>query len=113
MQRLIDAARLAETLEALRDQPTEIAYTGLMGLKGVGHWTAAWTLIRAQGQYHYVGSADVALRAAVNFYYHGLSGRADRALTDQTFAQYGAFDGLAAYYTLMRWAFERYPEFYI
>lgn len=113
MQRLIDAARLAESLEALRDQPNAIAYDALLKLKGVGHWTAAWTLIRAQGHYRYVGSADVALRAAVNFYYHGLSGRADRALTDQTFEQYGEFAGLATYYTLMRWAFERYPELYL
>ncbi len=112
MQRLIDAAGLREQLEALRDQPNPVAYDGLMRLKGVGHWTAAWTLIRAQGRYRYVGSADVALRAAVNFYYHGLSGRADRALTDQTFEQYGEFAGLATYYTLMRWAFERYPELY-
>jgi len=108
MQRLIDLARVAESLEALRDQPAEIAYAGLIGFKGVGHWTVAWTLVRAQGQYPYVGVSDVALRAAVNAYYFGLPGRADVPLVDQTFAQYGEFAGIAAYYTLARWAFARY-----
>ena len=108
MQRLIDLARAAEQLEALRDQPAEVAYAGLMNFKGVGHWTAAWTLIRAQGQYPYVGASDVALRAAVNAYYFGLPGRAAVPLVDQTFAQYGEFAGTAAYYTLVRWAAERY-----
>ena len=55
-----------------------------------------------------IGSADVALRAAVNHYYHGLPGRADVAVVEQTFAQYGEFAGLAAFYTIMRWAFDRY-----
>ena len=108
MQRLIDVARAAESLEALRDQPTETAYQALVGLKGVGHWTASWTLIRAQGHYAYVGAADVALRAAVNHYYFGERGRAAVPLVDETFARYGAYSGVAAFYTLMRWAAERY-----
>ena len=77
MQRLIDLAQMAESLEALRDQPAEIAYEALIGFKGVGHWTAAWTLLRAQGHTLTSGAADVALRAAVNSYYFGLTGRAD------------------------------------
>jgi DNA-3-methyladenine glycosylase II len=104
MQRLIDLARAAETLEALRDQPAEIAYEALVGYKGVGHWTAAWTLIRAQGRFAYVGVNDVALRAAVNAYYFGQNGRADAAVVDQTFARYEAYSGIAAFYTIMRWA---------
>lgn len=104
MQRLIDLARAAETLEALRDQPAEIVYEALVGYTGIGHWTAAWTLIRAQGRFAYVGVNDVALRAAVNAYYFGLGGRADAAVVDTTFARYGAHAGIAAYYTLMRWA---------
>jgi len=106
MQRLIDVARL--DLEPLRDQPFETAYAALIGLKGVGQWTAAWTLIRAQGRYPYVGAADVALRSAVNHYYFGQSGRASVPLVDATFARFQPFEGIAAYYTLMRWAFERY-----
>jgi len=108
MQRLIDLAQVAETLEVLRDQPAEIAYETLIGFKGVGHWTAAWTLVRAQGYTTYVGAADVALRAAVNSYYFGQSGRADVPIVAETFAQYGKFSGIAAFYTMMRWAAEKY-----
>lgn len=112
MQRLIDLAQAEATgrldLEALRDQPFESLYETLIGLNGVGHWTAAWTLVRAKGEYPYVASSDVALQAAVNSYYFGLSGRADAKVVNETFARYGKFGGIAAYYTLMRWAFERY-----
>lgn len=112
MQRMIDLAQAvvsgAFDLEALRDQPASEAYTKLVALKGVGHWTAAWALVRAQGRHPFVGASDVALRAAVNHYYHGLPGRADVAVVEQTFAQYGEFAGLAAFYTIMRWAFDRY-----
>ena len=112
MQRLIDIAQAITAgdldLEGLRDQPVEQVYAALMALKGVGHWTAAWTITRALGVYGYVGAADVALRAAVNHYYYGVTGRAERELVDQTFAAHGSFDGAAAFYTLMRWAAERY-----
>ena len=108
MERMIALAQMAELLEALRDQPAEIAYERLVGFKGVGHWTATWTLLRAQGHTMYVGAADVALRAAVNSYYFGLTGRADVSVVAETFARYGAFSGIAAYYTIMRWATEKY-----
>lgn len=108
MQRLIDVARAAEVLEVLRDQPTEVAYQALVALKGVGHWTASWTQIRAQGHYAYVGAADVALRSAVNHYFFGERGRAAVSAVDETFKRYGAYSGIAAFYTLMRWAAERY-----
>lgn len=96
-------------LEALRQQPPEVVYQALIALNGIGHWTAAWTMIRALGVFLYVGSADVALRAAVNHYWRGERGRASRADTDAHFASYGDYAGLASVYTLMRWAFDRYP----
>jgi DNA-3-methyladenine glycosylase II len=112
MQRMIDLSRAVVTgqldLEALRDQPVEDVYRALVALNGIGHWTAAWTLVRAQGTHAFVGASDVALRAAVNHYYFGLTGRAAPQQVDQTFARYGAFAPLAAFYTLMRWAFDRY-----
>src|SRR5690606_18747219 len=112
MQRLIDIAAAVAAgkldLEGLRDLPIPQVYERLVSLKGVGHWTAAWAVTRACGIYGYVGAADVALRAAVNQYYYGASGRASAALVNQTFAEHGAFDGIAAFYTLLRWAFDRY-----
>ncbi|MBI1256605.1 MAG: hypothetical protein GC204_03980 [Chloroflexi bacterium] len=108
MERMIALAQMAESLEALRDLSADVAYDKLISFKGVGPWTATWTLLRAQGHASYVGAADVALRAAVNYYYFGLAGRADVSVVVETFAQYGAFSGIAAYYTLMRWAAEKY-----
>jgi DNA-3-methyladenine glycosylase II len=113
MRRMIAVARAitqgALDLEALRHAPRDEAYAALMTINGVGHWTAAWTMIRALGEYMYVGSADVALRAAVNQYWRGQPGRASREDTDAHFAHYGAFAGEACVYTLMTLCLERYP----
>lgn len=113
MQTLIDVARReveGETkLEALRQRPTSEVYHALVRMKGVGHWTAAWAITRALGEYPYVGRADVALRAAVNAYYFGENGRADAAVMDALFEEFGRFAGVIGFYTLMRWALDRYP----
>ena len=113
MNRILQIARQMNDgildLEALYAAPYETAYKGLIALNGIGHWTAAWTLTRAIGAYTYVGSADVALRAAVHHYWHGLPGRATRQDTDAQFARYGVAAGHASVYTLMRWGMERYP----
>jgi DNA-3-methyladenine glycosylase II len=110
MQLMIDLARreLDDSLERLRGLPADDAYQHLLDLKGIGRWTAAWTMTRGLDCYRYFGSADVALRAAVNHYYFGAVGRSDADVTDALFARHGQFDALAAWYTLTRWAFERY-----
>jgi 3-methyladenine DNA glycosylase/8-oxoguanine DNA glycosylase len=66
-------------------------------------------MIKAIGHYGNFGSADVGLRAAVNSYYFGQSGNAAREVVDTLLARYQPFDGLAAFYTLTRWALEKYP----
>nr|PZN57136.1 MAG: hypothetical protein DIU68_04840 [Chloroflexota bacterium] len=110
MRTVIDVARMEmeNSFERLREQPLDDAYRALVSLSGVGHWTAAWTLARGTGHFIYFGSADVALRAAVNHYVYGQPGRCDAATTDAYFRQFGEHAGLAAYYTLMKWAFDRY-----
>lgn len=112
MERLIAVARAAASgvldLEALRAAPRSALYARLIGLKGVGHWTASWAMLRAAGHYLYFGSADVALRAAVNAYVYGQKGRAPRDQTDAFFTSLGDHAGLAAFYIIMRWALERY-----
>jgi DNA-3-methyladenine glycosylase II len=112
MRRLLALARAVASgeldIEALRAAPFQVAYTALVALHGVGHWTAAWTLIRAMGQFAYIGRADVALRAAVNRYFFEQPGRADPDVMDALFASYGDYAGMASYYTLMRYAFEKY-----
>lgn len=113
MRRMLAIARAVADgsldLESLRGATREEAYSALMALNGVGHWTAAWTMIRALGEYMYVGSADVALRAAVNQYWRGQPGRASQEDTDAHYAQYGDHAGEACVYTLMMLGLARYP----
>jgi DNA-3-methyladenine glycosylase II len=113
MGRILDIARGAAEgtlhLEGLRILPPSEACAALRQIKGVGQWTAAWTMIQGMGHYANFGSADVALRAAVNSYYFGLTGNAARDTVDTWLARYQPFDGIAAVYTLTRWALEKYP----
>ena len=97
-------------LEGLRDLPPSEGYAALRQIKGVGHWTAIWTLIKGMGHYGNFGSADVGLRAAVNAYYFGQTGKAPHDVVDTLLASYHPFDGIAAFYTLSRWALERYQD---
>lgn len=112
MQRIIDIAQGEASgtlnLEALRTVSPQDAYLVLRSLKGVGHWTAAWTLIKGVGHFANFSSADVGLRAAVNAYYFGLPRNAAPEVVDALLTSYGDFDGMAAFYTLMRWALEKY-----
>jgi DNA-3-methyladenine glycosylase II len=112
MQLLIELAHQVASgqldLEALSHVHPRDAHERLIGLRGIGDWTAAWTLSRGLSGYYAVGYNDVALQAAVNRYFYGQQGRATAEVVSQTFERYGAYGGLAAYYTLMRWVFDRY-----
>lgn len=112
IERLLTVARRIAAgdldLEAAAHLPLPAAYALLRGLPGVGHWTAAWTLIRSRGAFYEIGGADVALRAAVNHYVYGLPGRAAVDTMAGYFASFGSWAGLAQFYLLTRWAVERY-----
>ncbi len=108
MQLLIDLARGELDLESLRTVGAAMAYERLLGLRGVGHWTAAWTLTRGLSGHYAVGDNDVALQAAANRYFYGQTGRTTSEVVSATFARYGEYAGLAAFYTLMRWVLDRY-----
>ncbi|MDX1990871.1 MAG: hypothetical protein SF029_00680 [bacterium] len=113
MRLMIDIAQQVTSgrldVERLREMPSHEAYAALTSIKGVGHWTASWTMTRALGAAHnYVGHNDVALQAAVNHYFHGGQGRKSGEQTIETFARYGDFAGLAAHYTILRWVLDRY-----
>lgn len=95
-------------LEALHNHTDAGRYAALMAIKGVGHWTAAWTLIRGLGGWRYAGHNDVALRDAVSAYFAGQSTRVSPQEVAQMFAEFAPYDGLAAFYTLMHWAVEHY-----
>lgn len=95
-------------LESWRELPTQNLYENLLALNGVGHWTACWTMLRAVGEFRNFGAADVALRAALNWYAHGQTGRIARESVDPFFEVLGEYAGLGAYYLLTRWALDRY-----
>ncbi|MFZ4826655.1 MAG: DNA-3-methyladenine glycosylase family protein [Phototrophicaceae bacterium] len=95
-------------LEAWHDEPTPILYERLIGLKGVGHWTAAWVLLRGYGRHEIGGYNDVALRDAVAHYFYGITERCTVETVQDTFKAFQPFSGLAAFYTLSAWALERY-----
>lgn len=97
-------------LEGIQELPVEEAYKALVAIKGIGHWTATWTLSRTHGQHNYVGHNDVALQAAVNRYFHGKEGKIPEARVTETFARFGDYAGLAAHYTLMRWVLDQYEK---
>jgi DNA-3-methyladenine glycosylase II len=106
MRTMIDVA--ATDLESLRRLSIDEAYQRLIQLKGIGHWTATWTLQRTFGPHRFVGQNDVALQAAVNHYFYGGQGRIPEAQVIETFAEYGEYAGIAAHYVLMRWVMDRY-----
>lgn len=97
-------------LEALRHLPHEDAYQQLMALKGVGHWTAANVIQRAFGVFAYVPDSDVALQAAANHYFNGARGRLSPKALRDLYSQFGVHAPAAAYHTIQRLVFDRYPE---
>lgn len=84
------------------------AYPILTAIKGIGHWTAAVTLSRTLRSTNYVGTNDVALQAAVNWYFFGREGRADVKTLIDLFAGLGEHAGRTADLVLSRWVIERY-----
>jgi 3-methyladenine DNA glycosylase/8-oxoguanine DNA glycosylase len=64
---------------------------------------------RALGIFPAIPHNDVALQAAVNFYFHSGNGRIPAQTMLDTLGRYGDYAGLAAHYTLLRWVLDRYP----
>ena len=113
MQLLIDLSQQIVTgqldLGALAQVPVQAVYERLLAIKGIGHWTATNAIGRARGVYLVVPDNDVALQAAVNFYFFNSEGRATRDQVHAVFAPLGDYAGLAAHFTLLRWVLDRYP----
>lgn len=106
---LIDAARQAASGALRLDvQQPEALYHAVMSLHGVGHWTAAWTVIRSLGAYEYAGENDVALQAAINHFFFNQTGRTTPRVVRNTLARYQSFAGAAAFFTLIHWGLLKY-----
>lgn len=114
MNVILDVARQISAgtldIEGLRHQPPQAAYNALKQIKGIGHWTAAVTLLRACGHTDEVAYNDVALQAAVNRYFYGGAGRIPPQQVIDTFKRYDPYAGLAAHYTLQRWERDQYKR---
>ena len=95
-------------LERLRTLPEAEAYHQLMALNGIGHWTAAWTLLRGMGHYQRIAHNDVALRSAVAHHFHDSDDRISADAVVETLNAFAPHAGRVAFYTLMRWAMDRY-----
>lgn len=112
MQLMIDLAQKIQDgdldLEDLWFETAEDIYNTLIGIKGVGHWTATWTVQRTKGVHNFVATNDVALQAAANRYLFNRDGKLSQAEMKTTFARYGQYAGLAAMYILVRWVLEQY-----
>ena len=104
-QQIVDGA---VNFDALRT--VDAAMRTLVQLKGIGQWTAAWAVIRAMGEYPYIGENDVALQAAINHYYFGEKGRVSTKVVKQTMMPYGEFAGAATFHILMQWGMAKYGE---
>ena len=96
-------------LESLRALEPRAAYDWLLGIKGVGHWTANNVIGRAFGQYPLVSENDVALQAAVQHYFYGGEGEKSAGQVTATLGKYGEYAGLAGHFVLLRWVLDRYP----
>jgi 3-methyladenine DNA glycosylase/8-oxoguanine DNA glycosylase len=97
-------------IEALRQMPIDDAYRSLMGMKGIGHWSAAFIAARGLGSYAFIPDGDVALQAAANEYFNHAKGKLTAAQTRALYERFGEFGGAAAFYTLMRRVVDKYSE---
>ena len=69
-------------LKFLHDMPDEVAVQKVLELRGVGHWTAQWVLIRVMGRSDALPRGDLALRRAVSRVYFGGSEISDSQLEE-------------------------------
>ncbi|NWF70655.1 MAG: DNA-3-methyladenine glycosylase 2 family protein [Chloroflexi bacterium] len=87
-------------LDTLCAQPD--AYHALQRIKGIGHWSAALTLMRTRGIGEHILHNDVVLQAAVNSTFFGLPGRAAPQTVLDVFSRYAPYAAVAAFHVEMR-----------
>jgi DNA-3-methyladenine glycosylase II len=68
-QLAIDIAHGALDLDALRGQPHEVILEQLLRIRGIGHWTAEYVLLRGYGYPDALPAGDAGLRRQVFKYY--------------------------------------------
>lgn len=70
---IVEVARQVASgaLDDLRDVDDETAVKSLVAIRGIGRWTAEWTLARHLGRPHVVAAGDLGVRKAISFLYLG------------------------------------------
>jgi DNA-3-methyladenine glycosylase II len=105
---LIDIARQIESGGLAALTTPQIVFDALVKLHGIGRWTAAWTVIRAFGKYEYIGENDVALQAAINYFFYDNPAKTTPQIVKTTLERYGSFAGTVAFFTLLHWGTMKY-----
>jgi DNA-3-methyladenine glycosylase II len=90
----IGLARAEIDLEALACLPDDEVKAQLVGLRGIGEWTAEWFLARHLARPHAWPAGDLALRRAMADLYGGLDVRAARQ-------RFHPYENLSAHYLLL------------
>ncbi len=93
-----------ETLVPLSD---EEAVAALSGIRGVGRWTAQWTLMRALGRPDALPAGDLALQRVVGDYYFGGKRLTEQELERFAEERWKPYRGLAVTYLFSRVRQER------
>ncbi|HVZ30096.1 MAG TPA: DNA-3-methyladenine glycosylase [Asticcacaulis sp.] len=89
--------------DALRDLDTESAAATLVGLKGIGQWTAEVYLMFSEGRLDLFPVGDIALREAVGWL-DGLPARPDEKYCTERAKTWSPYRSVAAH---LMWAFYR------
>ncbi|MBI3966276.1 MAG: DNA-3-methyladenine glycosylase 2 family protein [Chloroflexi bacterium] len=84
-------------LESLADASSEAAIAELVKVRGVGRWTAEYTLMRGLGHRDLIPAADLGLRKVIAQHY-GLAGTATEAQVRELAAGWAGWRSYAALY---------------
>ena len=93
-----------ETIAPMSD---EEAVAALSGIRGVGRWTAQWTLMRALGRVDALPAGDLALQRVVGEHYFGGKRLTEQELEEFAEERWKPYRGLAVTYLFSRIRQER------
>jgi DNA-3-methyladenine glycosylase II len=96
-------------LEKMKDWKTEEVLGKLTKIRGIGPWTVEYMMCRGMGRYDALPASDMGLRNAVT----RLLGSKDKASETEVrklMKQFGKNKGIAAFYLIYWYAFQKYPQ---
>lgn len=101
---IVDSARAildgSLDLEALEGEEDGAVLERLMGLHGVGRWTAQYVMLRGLGRLHIFPGDDVGARNKLEIFL-GLDGQLDYAGVERVVSRWGPYGGLVYFHLLL------------